>query len=107
HLTHGKRRWAMSERRLKNEWEVAMRGQDGEWDKTTLRSYEHVEEGEAFTPATPARITPSRRKPVERDHDTLFVFSDLQAGYRRVLDHDTHQHERIPLHNERNMRVAR
>lgn len=98
----------MSERRLKNEWDVsAFDREKGEWTTTVNRSYEHIADTEPFAPATPARITPSRRKPVQRDYKTIFVFSDLQAGYRRVLDHDTQQHEMIPLHDERAMRVAR
>lgn len=97
----------MSERVLKNEWEVAMRGQDGQWDTTTLHSYEHISDKEPFSPATPAKITPSRRKPVQRDYESIFVFGDAQIDYRRVLNHESGQEELRPIHDERAMSLAR
>lgn len=62
---------------------------------------------EQYVPATPARITPSRRKPIDRDYDNIFVFSDLQVGERRIYDHRTGQEEIVTLHDERAMQVAR
>lgn len=97
-----------NEARLATTWEAAAYDREkGEWVHTELHSYEHPEAVEPFPAATPARITPSRRKPIERDYTTLFVFSDAQIGYRRVLDYDTQQDELIPLHDERAMAVAR
>jgi hypothetical protein len=55
-----------------------------------------------FTPASPARITPSRRKPEKRDHKVLYVFSDAQVDYRRMEDG-----ELIPIHDERALVVGR
>lgn len=89
-------------KRLKNEWEVAMRGSDGEWDTTTLRSYEYEDDREPFTHAAPAKITPSRRKSVDRDYESIFVFGDSQIDYRR-LDSG----ELLPIHDERAMKLAR
>lgn len=57
---------------------------------------------EDFTPATPAKITPSRRKPEVRDHKLLFVFSDSQIDYRRLEDGTLD-----PIHDERAMSVVR
>ena len=92
----------VTEGRLVKSWEVAMRGQDGEWDTTTLHSYDHTGGlGEEFVPATPARITPSRRKPAVRDYRTLFVFSDAQIDYRRMEDGSLE-----PIHDERAIRAA-
>lgn len=93
------------EPKLTKSWEVAMRGQDGEWDTTTLHSYEHPDPdnlGEQFAPASPAIIRPSKRKPEKRDHRVLFVFSDAQIDYRRMDDG-----ELVPIHDERAMNVAR
>lgn len=59
-------------------------------------------EPETFSPAVPAKITPSKRKPVKRDYRTYFVFGDAQIDYRRMDDN-----ELMPLHDERAMRIAR
>jgi hypothetical protein len=92
----------VTEGRLVKSWEVAMRGQDGEWDTTTLHSYSHtIIDEETFPPAAPARITPSRRKPAVRDHKLLFVFSDAQIDYRRLPSGELE-----PIHDERAIRVA-
>lgn len=98
----------MSERRLKNEWEsAAFNRETNEWDHTTLRSYEHISDKEPFSPATPARITPSRRKPAQRPYRSLFVFSDAQVDYRRVQDHESGSELLLPIHDERAMKLAR
>lgn len=98
----------MSEPRLMTTWEAAAFDRDrGEWVRTELHSYDHQEPPEPLPQAVPARITPSRQKPVERTHRAFFVFSDCQIDYRRILDHDTQQDELVPIHDERAMRVAR
>lgn len=53
-----------------------------------------------FEPATPARITPTKQKPTQRDHRLLFVFSDAQIDYRRIED------QLVPIHDERALKVA-
>ena len=55
-----------------------------------------------FTQASPARITPSRRKPEKRDHRVLYVFSDAQIDYRRLEDGTLD-----PIHDESALRVGR
>ncbi len=93
------------EPKLTKSWEVAMRGQDGEWDTTTLHSYEHPDPdnlSERFAPATPAKITPSKRKPEKRDHKVLYVFSDAQIDYRRLEDGTLD-----PIHDEQALQVGR
>lgn len=62
---------------------------------------------EQFVPATPARITPSRRKPVDLGYDNIFVFSDVQAGDRHIFNPRTGEYEKVTLHDPRAMRVAR
>ncbi len=57
---------------------------------------------EDFTPAAPARITPSKRKPEKRDHKVLYVFSDAQIDYRRLEDGSLD-----PIHDERALEVGR
>jgi hypothetical protein len=45
-------------------------------------------------PVVPAIITPDRRRPLKRDHRTIFAFGDAQIGYRRIDE------EYVPLHDE-------
>jgi hypothetical protein len=85
--------------RLSKQWEVsAFNRETNEWDTTLNSAYEYAPDpGEIFKDwqqATPARITPSRRKPIQRDHKTLLVFGDMQIDYRRI-DNDL-----IPIHSE-------
>lgn len=84
--------------RLASTWEMMSKNNDGEPEVTTLHKYEYaVDNSEMFNnwlPATPARITPSRRKPIERDHNVLLVFGDMQIDYRRI-DNDL-----VPIHDE-------
>jgi hypothetical protein len=87
-----------SSRVLKKEWEVsAFNRETQEWTTTMNHGYEHEKDpSEMFQdwkPATPARITPSRRKPIERDHNVLLVFGDMQADFRRI-DNDL-----VPIHD--------
>ena len=56
---------------------------------------------EAFPPATPANINPSRAKAPKRPYKLLYVFSDAQIDYRRT---DT---ELTPIHDEKALRVGR
>lgn len=97
-----------AEGRLVKSWEVAMRGQDGEWDTTTLRSYEHTPDpealGEVFEPAAPARITPTRRKRATELGKKILVFGDSQIGYHRVYDQDGND-SLIPIHSEEALSV--
>lgn len=89
-------------------WEAAAYNREtNEWDVTTLHSYDHTSPSEPIPQAAPARITPSRRKPVTRPYRSLFVFSDAQIDYRRIMDHETGQDELVPIHDERAMQVAR
>lgn len=57
---------------------------------------------EEFPPATPAKITPSRRKAQDRDYRSIFVFTDAQIDYRRLDDGSL-----LPIHDERALSVAR
>jgi hypothetical protein len=57
---------------------------------------------EEFTPAAPAKITPTKRKPEQRDHKIIFVFSDAQIDYRRLPDGTLE-----PIHDERALEVGR
>lgn len=86
------------EGRLSKTWEVsAFNRETNEWETTTNHAYDHAPESEVFNdwqPATPARITPSRRKPIERDHNVLLVFGDMQIDYRRIND------DLVPIHDE-------
>lgn len=80
-----------------------IKNKDGEIEYTV--PLPHARTGKAnlddFIPATPAHITPTRRKPAERDHKILFVFSDAQIDYRRLPNGELE-----PIHDERAIRVA-
>ena len=90
------------EGKLAKTWEVsAFDREANEWTTTINHSYDHTEGAESFEPAQPAKITPSRRKPVTRPYKRLFVFSDAQIDYRRL---DSGELE--PLHDERAIRVG-
>ena len=52
---------------------------------------------ENWEPAQPAKITPSKTKPIKRDHVLMLVFGDMQIDYRRIDD------KLIPIHDERAM----
>jgi hypothetical protein len=56
---------------------------------------------EKFQPATPAKITPSRRKPIKRDYRVLVAFGDAQVDFRRTDE------GLEPIHDERALRIAR
>lgn len=90
------------QKRLVSTWESLYKDADGEGQVRTLHKYEYDNEREPFTPAVAARITPSRRKPVKRDYESIFVFGDAQIDYRR-LDSG----ELLPIHDERAMKLAR
>lgn len=80
-------------------WEVAMRGKDGEWDVTTLHSYDHSEA--PVEPLTIREVELDTRKPRRKPYKQLLVFSDAHIGYRNVNG------ELEPLHDEQAMkRVA-
>ena len=61
---------------------------------------------ELLQPATPAKITPNRRKFPTRDHKLLFVFSDTQIDFRRVIDGRTGEQEIVPIHDTAAIRAA-
>lgn len=58
-------------------------------------------DAEQFAPAEPAKITPSKRKPLKREYKTLYVFSDAQIDYRRLEDGSLE-----PIHDERALLVG-
>ena len=70
------------QRRLTKEWTAAAFDRvNNEWVHTTNQSYESVPEGieqPFITQAAPTKITPSRAKPVEREHEVFGVLPDIQ-----------------------------
>jgi len=94
------------EGKLYKTWETsAFNKETQEWTTTTNHGYDFapdVNAEDTFEPATPAKITPSRRKPVKRDHRVYVAMGDAQIDYRRLDDNTL-----LPLHDERAMSVAR
>jgi hypothetical protein len=87
-------------KRLVSEWESLIKNADGEAEIHTLHKYV-PDTLPNFQPATPAKITPSRRKATEREHKTLYVFSDAQIDYRRLEDGSL-----VPIHDERALAIG-
>lgn len=87
-------------KKLVSTWESLTKNADGEAEVHTLHKYLY-EPTEAFPPATPARITPSKRRAVNRNYKTIFVFGDAQIDFRRIGD------ELVPIHDIRAMKLAR
>ena len=94
--------------RLSKTWEVsAFDRVTNEWTTKLNHGYEHTADPSDCFQAVAAKITPSRRKPVKRDYEGIFVFSDPQIGYRNILNRETGQYEHLPIHDERKMATAR
>lgn len=75
------------EGRLSKTWEAAMRGKDGEWDTTTLHSYDHTPDKLAgLEPVEVAKIKYDRIRPRRSDAKTIVAFGDAQIGFRRIGD---------------------
>lgn len=92
----------MTERRLLKSWEVsAFDRENNEWTTTENKLWDENPDL-AFEAATPARISPSRRKKLGRSFVGLAAYGDTQIDYRR-LDDSTLE----PIHDEAAMNVAR
>lgn len=90
------------EGKLYKTWEVsAFNHQTGEWETTTNHGYDYTNPAnvEVFEPATPAKITPTRRKRIEKLGRTLLVFGDSQIGYHRLYDQEGND-RLVPTHSE-------
>jgi hypothetical protein len=92
------------EGRLYKTWETsAFNKETQEWTTTVNHGYEYapdpMEMAEVFEPATPAKITPTKRKRAENVARTILVFGDSQIGYHRVYDQDGND-SLIPTHSE-------
>lgn len=95
------------ESRLYKTWEVsAFNSKTEEWTTATNHGYEYTPDpqtlAEVYTPATPAKITPTKRKPLQRDFRLYVAMGDAQMDFRR-LDDNTLE----PIHDERAMRASR
>lgn len=89
------------EGRLKSTWEVAMRGEDGEWNTHTLHAYDHTQDAvETFEPVEPAKIRPTKLKRAKRASKFILAYGDGQVDFRRIIDPVTGESELVPLHNE-------
>jgi hypothetical protein len=85
-----------------NVYQSAMKDEEGEWSVQDLYSVQYVPKPEEpeYEPATPAKITPTRRKAPKREHKLILVYGDGQVDYRRIIDHETGETELVPLHDE-------
>lgn len=96
----------MTEPRLVSTWETLYKDNEGEGHVETLHKYEYPPEQVDIEEllvrqAPPIRITPSKAKPVNRDHTVYASIPDEQIGYRRIG-------ERLePIHDERALLATR
>jgi hypothetical protein len=95
--------------RLYKTWEVSAFNKNTEqWETTTNHGYEYTPDpdalAEVFEPATPAKITPTRRKRLERVGKQLLIFGDSQIGYHRLYDADGNDYLH-PTHSEEALSV--
>lgn len=87
-----------------NVWQGFIKNSDEEIETVDLYGLQakpHVNPEDIGLEVVPAKITPSRRKSVPKNHEDFFVFGDAQIDYRNING------EFIPIHDERAMRVAR
>ena len=97
------------EGRLYKTWETsAFNKETQEWTTTTNHGYEYSPDpdalAEVFEPATPAKITPTRKKRIERIGQQILVFGDSQIGYHRLYDEDGNDYLQ-PTHSEEALSV--
>ncbi len=76
------------EKRLMKTWEVAMRGADGEWDTTTLHSYEHYRDlNDTINLLPPIKVYPTKTKPRAKSKErTALIYTDMQVWEGRNED---------------------
>lgn len=94
------------EGRLYKTWETSAYDKElGEWVTTTNHGYDYTPQAdpEVFEPAPRAKITPTRRKRIQRLGRKILVFGDSQIGYHRVYDGEEDQ--LIPTHSEEALSV--
>lgn len=60
---------------------------------------------EIWVPATPAKITPTRRKAIQRASKLILAYGDAQIDFRRIIDPVTDEQRLEPLHDEAMLRV--
>jgi hypothetical protein len=100
-----KRRDMEQEGRLYKTWEVsAFNPKTEEWTTATNHGYDYGQQhqlSDFISQADPVKITPSKRKPAQRDHKLIVAFSDSQIDYRDI-DGELH-----PIHDERALNVVR
>jgi len=97
------------EGRLYKTWEVsAFNQQTQEWETATNHGYDYTptttDIAEVFEPATPANISPTKRKRAERLGKQILVFGDSQIGFHRVYDQDGND-SLIPTHSEETLSI--
>jgi len=93
-----------TKRVLKKEWEVsAFDREANEWTTTINHGYEHEKNpediAEVYKPVEAAKISPTRRKAIQRLGKRVLIYGDGQVGYRRRIDAVTDEQELIPTHN--------
>lgn len=84
-----------------NLYQMGYKDADGEAQEKDLVSVQYIPtpKEDVFEPVEPAKITPTKRKPVKRDTQLILVYGDGQVDYRRIIDPTTEEQKLIPLHN--------
>ena len=97
------------EGRLYKTWETSAYDKEKqEWVTAVNHGYEYSPDPEAlaevFEPAVAAKITPTKRKRLERIGKQILVFGDSQIGYHRLYDKDGNDYLQ-PTHSEEALSV--
>jgi len=104
---HRKARGMEQEGRLYKTWEVsAFNPKTEEWTTTTNHGYDYGQQqnlSDFISQAAPVKINPSRRRPVQRDHNVIAVFSDTQISYMDIKGDG----ELTPIHDEGYINIFR
>lgn len=96
----------------RTEYEMLIKNNDGEAEVIPMKAirYRTKQNPEdilaKFEPATPAKITPTKRKKAKNLGDFILVYGDAQIGYRRFIDPETDEQSFHPLHSEAALSVV-
>lgn len=95
--------------RLYKTWEVsAFNPKTEEWTTAVNHGYEYSPDPDVdnlFPQIEAAKITPTRRKQIQRASRFILGYGDGQVGFRRIINPLTEETEMVPLHNVEMHRV--
>ena len=90
-----------------NVYQGYMKNDEGEFETVDLVSAQFVpkQDLEEFEPIAPAKITPTKKKPIKRESKLILASGDGQVDFRRIIDPVTDEQKLVPLHHEAAHRI--